>query len=369
MTRLGSRLTRHVASRLDERRKQAQWRAIDGRLNRRAMKPASKPTSKMFWLLPLALGAAATAGGALIVLKPAPHPASAPLATRPTTATAPAAPVAQRSSENAETGTRELALADGSRVKLQPQSRVVAQAGTERGAVVLAGSAEFDVVHDPSRPFTVRVARWQIKVLGTRFSVALESDGRQARVSVIDGVVEVRSLDRRGDPVQIHPGDSWFSGDVPERPVTPEVHPVRANRASAPSAMSIPKVAPPLPPAAAQLFARAENARLQGQARTAATLLQEILDQFPHDARTGLVAFELGKVLMDQLGDPRGASKAFDEALARAPDAHFREHLLARKARAFSQLGDRSRCAAARAEYLTQHPDGVHAPSLRDLCR
>jgi transmembrane sensor len=145
--------------------------------------------------------------------------------------------------------------------------------------------------------------------------------------------------------------------------------------APAPAVAATPAVAPqpaaapaPLPPAAREIFARAERARVQGDARTASVLLQQILDRFPSDPRTGLAAFELGKVLMDDLGDPRGALRALEEALSRAPDAHFREHVIARKAQALSALGDGDRCRAARSEYLARYPEGVHAPAVRRLC-
>lgn len=85
-------------------------------------------------------------------------------------------------------------LADGSRVILGPDSRLTVSDGFGRStrSVELEGDAYFDVVHDETKPFSVRVANALIEDVGTTFTV--ESDpGDTTTVSVMSGVVRLRS--------------------------------------------------------------------------------------------------------------------------------------------------------------------------------
>ncbi len=398
MTRLRSR-THHTTLRLDDRRLQSQWRAIDTRLNQRT----GRPRLRLAWAVPMLAGLAGVA--ALLI-----HFGSA----TPKEIEAGAEP-------------REVALDDGSTIIVAPGGRVRARGSAgERGASVLRGTAEFDVAHDPAHPFVVRVAAWSVRVLGTRFSVAMTADGTHARVVVSRGLVEVSGSDM--ESVRLAAGSRWSSDDrnqdaprpttvVAAAPIpagTPGVEPERrvdtpmssakalpqaigirvasshavpsartSGRSmaagtpaptSVPTSMPAPSAAPaatqpPLPPGARDIFARAESARAHGDARAAAALLREILRRFPGDPRTGLAAFELAKVLMDDLGDARAALPVLDEALTSAPDASFREHALARKVQALSAVADHAACRAAQRDYLARYPQGVHAAVVHGSCR
>jgi transmembrane sensor len=87
--------------------------------------------------------------------------------------------------------TREVALADGSRITLGPSSTLRPTWRLARRAYVLqAGEAFFAVAHDASRPFTVAAGETKVRVLGTRFDVN-RSPGERVRVEVEQGLVEV----------------------------------------------------------------------------------------------------------------------------------------------------------------------------------
>ena len=103
-----------------------------------------------------------------------------------------------------------------------------------------------------------------------------------------------------------------------------------------------------------------------GQNREAAAAYEELLERFPRDERAGLSAFELGRLRMDALDDPRGAIEPLTRAL-RAGGA-FREDALARMARAHAAIGAREACARHRARYLDEYPEGAHAATVRELC-
>jgi transmembrane sensor len=73
-------------------------------------------------------------------------------------------------------------------------SRLAVSYGKSVRSVELQGDAYFDVRHDASKPFTVRVGRAVVEDIGTTFTV--ESDaGDATSVSVLTGSVRLRSSD------------------------------------------------------------------------------------------------------------------------------------------------------------------------------
>ena len=126
--------------------------------------------------------AAAAAAVAVIVLRQSPsndsHPGSI-------TGRSYATNVGQRDS---------ITLPDSSRVILGPMSRLSVAYGKSSRSVELQGDAYFDVRHDASKPFSVRVGRAVVEDIGTTF--AIESDaGDTTNVSVLTGSVRLRSSD------------------------------------------------------------------------------------------------------------------------------------------------------------------------------
>jgi transmembrane sensor len=92
---------------------------------------------------------------------------------------------------------RSLALPDGSRVTLAPETRLIIEQRPERRGVKLEhGQAYFEVAHDPSRPFAVRVGDHEAVAVGTAFDINGNAD--QFTVTVTQGVVQLRSLEARG---------------------------------------------------------------------------------------------------------------------------------------------------------------------------
>ena len=86
-------------------------------------------------------------------------------------------------------------LADGSRVVLGPDSRLVVSQnfGTAERGVELDGQALFTVKHDASLPFRVRSGQATIEDLGTTFSVR-NQEGGEIRVVVTEGSVKLASV-------------------------------------------------------------------------------------------------------------------------------------------------------------------------------
>lgn len=92
------------------------------------------------------------------------------------------------------TGIGEVAttrLPDGTIVRLGPESRLVFSTAPNAREVTLDGQAFFAVARNPEKPFLVRTAAGQARVLGTRFELAARAG--QFRLLVVEGQVAVSS--------------------------------------------------------------------------------------------------------------------------------------------------------------------------------
>jgi len=316
-------------------------------------------------------------------------------------------------------------LRDGSTLALDAQTRLrLLRDEPQDVDVELAnGKTTFDVTHVGGRAFRVHAGLVLVKVLGTRFEVAKNArkEGTHIQVAVARGVVEVQRQDATGGVRRLSAGETW-SALIPSRSVAQpqaaqapatgsrtlgpgnQAKPVEIRPATAPPAqapvnelrpdMFAPEHSPPAmrddrrlgreekrnarARAAAQareraigsadLFKRANLARRTGQTRDAADAYAELLRRYPDDSRAGLVAFELGRIRMDALAQPKAAVEAFVLALRTSPRASFREDALARIVFATDQVGENETCRTARERYMKDFPNGVHAGTLVSRC-
>ena len=83
---------------------------------------------------------------------------------------------------------RTIELADGSRVDLNGNSRILLDRGDPRVATLERGEALFTVVHNDADPFEVRSGDALLRDMGTVFNVL--RDGETIDVAVAEGVVE-----------------------------------------------------------------------------------------------------------------------------------------------------------------------------------
>lgn len=107
---------------------------------------------------------------------------------------------------------RSTTLTDGSHIVLNTGSRLTVHfARAERRVSLDEGEAIFDVAHDTSRPFVVRVGNEQVKALGTAFSV--RRDGDDVRVTLLRGRVEVTRLGDKPELLAVlEPGERLSAG-------------------------------------------------------------------------------------------------------------------------------------------------------------
>jgi transmembrane sensor len=286
---------------------------------------------------------------------------------------------------------------------------VVDPQGAGRAFVLRRGSARFVVPHDDRYPFRVRVGSLVIEDLGTIFSVVRLSEYK-VDVVVEEGHVaalcdrsriELGGGQRRtfvcGEPqkqakaappwaaARAEPAGQAGSAASREGLGTLSAFPSRSNTAERPE----PASEPPHPHSQAspawrllaeqgqyreaydslhgesgvsvrdethELLLAADTARLSGHSSEAVPYLRRILVQHGNDPRVDLVAFTLGRVLLDELGRPAEAAEAFERARAR--DTPLAEDALAREIEAWARAGDARRAHTLALEYRGRYPQG-----------
>jgi transmembrane sensor len=268
------------------------------------------------------------------------------------------------------------------------------------------GVARFDVAHDPTRSFEVVASPVTVRVIGTAFIV--EKYGSNIRVSVQRGRVEL-ALGKR--TFALAEGESWSSRDEiapgassvdeaataapPGAPSADDHHEeVPTDAGSAPAHARATSTAEPDVGRDWRTLAReqdydrafvamnlggttstrdepddlmlaADVARLSRHAAKAVAPLRKLMANHPGDPRAPLAAFTLGRVYLDQLGQPREAAAAFARAQALDPGGQLAEDGLAREVEAWSRAGEPQRAQERANAYLKRYPAGRRATAVR----
>jgi hypothetical protein len=365
MTPSEKSLGRHLPPALDEARLERQVAAIAARTGAGARAPR---VSRRFLIVATVAGLGVVSVVALRAVGPrrlvvVARPESAVAALAGTTFEAPA-------------GGETVTLGDGSRAVLEPQSRLTLLAvQPELVRVALErGGVDLDVVHADGKQFVVVARSYEIRVLGTRFRVRLgEAAGAPAlEVHVTRGRVRVTRVGAGEAEVRVlDAGETWST--APELAPVPAPTSMSMSTSTSTSEGAAPARTKPTGALGAgedprELLARAEGFRAANEPRAAARLFDALRVRHRSDPRAGLAAFELGRLRLDRLGDARGAAEAFNDALAIAPDAPFREDAQARLVEAYAASGERARCLDARAAYLLRYPRGVHRDKVAARC-
>ncbi|UJR78398.1 FecR domain-containing protein [Sandaracinus amylolyticus] len=113
------------------------------------------------------------------------------------------------------------------------------------------------------------------------------------------------------------------------------------------------------------LMQAADVARLSGHPSESLAYLRRALDVGRGDPRAPMVAFTLGRVLLQQLGRPSDAAAAFAQCRAMAPDGSLAQDALAREVEAWHRAGDVEQARERALEYLRLHPHGLRASAVR----
>ncbi len=281
-------------------------------------------------------------------------------------------------------GERDFTLPDGSQVRLLgvgSKVEVLEQTAALVRTKLGAGSARFDVRHEPARVFEVESGDVKVRVLGTAFSVALE--GGLTRVAVERGAVRVQwtggqAFLSAGQTGVYPPPAAAEAGKAPAEPLADLAGNlgeeaaswrklakrgayVDAYKALGPAASKSVRDEP------ADLMLAADVARLSRHPGEATRFLSRVSDGFPRDKRAPLAAFTLGRVLLEDLGQPGRAADAFRRAQQLAPKGPLAADALAREVDAAQRAGQVDRARQVAARYVQLYPEGPQAQRLRKL--
>jgi transmembrane sensor len=302
-------------------------------------------------------------------------------------------------SDTVATTASRMPIQDGVEAELDSGSKVHVREKTASRVVVAvqAGMARFRVRHDPTRLFRVEAGGVVVEDLGTIFAV--EQREATVMVSVTEGAVAVSFPDPTGTTRITKTLVAGESGTYPSTaPRAPEA-------AVAPTDLAVPApsaaVAKPaesqaqadwrelqragkhrraydlLAPSGfrdvrdepGDLLLASDVARLSNHPAESAMLLRRLLASHSRDPRAPSAAFTLGWVLMNELGRPREASRAFAQAESLAPRGNLAEDALARTVEAWSRAGERSRAKAELERYRKTYQRGRHLATLERLLR
>lgn len=114
-----------------------------------------------------------------------------------------------------------------------------------------------------------------------------------------------------------------------------------------------------------ELLLAADVARLSRHPAEAIAPLQQVIARHPRDPRAPLAAFTLGRTLLEELGQPAEAARAFRTARTMAPKGTLADDALAREVEAQARAGNTSEARKLAEEYLKRLPDGPRARLVR----
>jgi transmembrane sensor len=349
----------------DEQRAMVLYAGVGQRRRRRAVRRA-------------ALGALAVAGIALaIVARTSDEPSHDVRASRPTGGEAPSPGVAARAPDAPASDAPQLAtlrLSDGSLAEFAAADsdlRVVRDRPDAIDVDLATGRAKFDVVPNPTRRFVVRADGVAVIVVGTRFEVVHAADGVQ--VAVERGKVRV---ERAGVAVFLSAGESRtfapteVAWDAPAGTKPADARKTASWRSLGQNgdydaAYRLIEQGARIDDEPSSWMDAADAARLSGHPREATGYLERLVRGHDRSPLAPLAAFTLGRVYLDQLGEPARAARAFADARRLAPDSSLAPDAMAREVEALSKAGDAAGANQRAREYAARYPGGRRLRAVR----
>ena len=104
----------------------------------------------------------------------------------------------------------EITLSDNTHVWLNAHSTLetAKKFGQKQRKVILKGEAFFDVERDESKPFEIKLANTQTRVLGTSFNLYHDSISNEVKLTVASGIVEFSHDTLHSTPVRVTKNES-----------------------------------------------------------------------------------------------------------------------------------------------------------------
>ncbi|MFZ5894206.1 MAG: FecR domain-containing protein [Myxococcota bacterium] len=304
-------------------------------------------------------------------------------------------------------------FSDGSRITLEPGSRVRIAELRSTGATlaVESGALDVSVQHNQKTDYRLSLGPFLVRVTGTRFNVSFSPEQDVLRLTMKEGTVVVSGC-ALGDPRPLRAGESLVAscrdshfeisrGQAASTEPQPMPAPV-------PSALA---ASEPQREAAARGVARrsegetswqslarsgkfdkalnavdasgfageceratgeelsllADMARLGNRPQQAIQALSALRRRFPGSQRAGVAAFNIARVHFDQRGAYDEAARWFRTYLREQPSGPLVREAQGRLMEALYRSGDREGATRLAERYLAANPNGPHARVARSL--
>jgi transmembrane sensor len=352
MSKLEAPIGRHLGEQVDEKTVQRIWGAVRARREGARFVRGRWPAWSWVALASLSLVVLAAVGWRHA------HTQAAPVASGPLTSGAGAALAVLGGADASKDE-----LSDGSSISLGAGAQLEVLENTSKTfvSVLRRGRGSFAVRPGGPRRWTIEAGLLTVEVVGTQFTVTRRETS--VAVAVEHGIVLVRS-ELIADHVQRLTAGQTLSVELPVTTSATSATSAAAPVAPAPfeSASARPVASVPSLPAGSltSLLTDANELRRRGDVRGAEASLRRALSEHPNEPQTALVAFTLGKLLLDSLGRPADAVVAFERCLAAAPPSALAEDALFRLAQAQSQAGNAQAASASARRYQSSYPNGRH---------
>lgn len=306
-------------------------------------------------------------------------------------------------------------FSDGSRITLEPGSRVRIAELRPTGATLAVESGELNVSvkHQQKTDYRLSLGPFLVRVTGTRFNVSFSPEQELLRVRMSEGTVVVSGC-ALGDPRPLRSGETLVTscrdkhfeitsgGDAAAAPAAASAA-VAAREATPAPEPAHDAVAPTVSRRAEgetpwQVLARAgkydkalgvvestgfasecerasgeelsllaDMARLKNRPQQAIQALSVLRRRFPGSQRAGVAAFNIARVHFDQRGAYDEAARWFRTYLREQPSGPLVREAQGRLMEALYRSGDRDGAVRLAEQYLAANPNGPHARVAHNL--
>jgi len=291
-----------------------------------------------------------------------------------------------------------LVLAEGSSVLIEENSKETTRTRLADG--LLTAMVTPTEVPDPERNWHVLAGPFDVRVVGTVFSVRWQRERGRVEVSVERGEVQVTGPGL-SVPKRVAAGEAFAATD--SAPVSPPARTEKTTRLREPlkdaALAETPRKQLPAKPswrkladagdhkaslAAAesegienlvrqlgprQLLRLADIARMGGKLKMAVELLKGVRERFAGSSHSALSAYTLARIAFDGRGDLSLAIRWFDVYLTENPGGPLAREALARKLEAEHRSGRPKAASDSARRYLKKYPKGAHRKFAQDVLR
>jgi TolA-binding protein len=225
-----------------------------------------------------------------------------------------------------------------------------------RDEKLLVARLKRDVAERLNNPSQGRGRRKGAVIALSLVAASLASVAAAATVAIVKRDAAPSSVPVEAAPAPAKASESLKPAPVPKAEPAPSPEPAPATPPDA-----APKPAPVETGSASELFSRANQARRDGKAKEAVRLYRALQERHAGSGEELVSRVALGRLLLDRLGDSRGALVQFNSYLASPGNGALREEAMVGRALSLGRIGRSNEERAAWRALLEAWPKSTHA--------